>query len=117
MVLVLSAKYLTAIPEALRPPLFAFVVVATVVHPNWLVGRILEDVRLRWVGRISYSLYIWQMLFFAPHDDLGWVQSFPGAVIGTAACALLSYYFVEKPAIAFGRRIAAAWRPAFADSV
>ncbi len=89
----------------------------TVLHPHKAAGRVLNLAWLQYIGRLSYSLYIWQMLFFAPHDDLGWIQSFPGAVIGTAVCALLSYYFVEKPAIAFGRRLAAAWRPAFADSV
>lgn len=83
----------------------------TVLSPRSIAGRFLESGWLRYVGRLSYSLYIWQMLFFVPHNDLGWLQSFPGAMVGTVACALSSYYLIEQPAIAFGRRRAATPTP------
>jgi peptidoglycan/LPS O-acetylase OafA/YrhL len=35
----------------------------TVLNPEWRISRILEQPPLRWVGRISYSLYLWQQLF------------------------------------------------------
>lgn len=89
----------------------------TVLYPHRAAGRVLNLGWLQYIGRLSYSLYIWQMLFFAPHNDLGWIQSLPGAVLGTAVCALLSYYFVEKPAIAWGRKLASIGRPAFVESV
>ena len=77
----------------------------TVLSPRGLAGRLLEAGWLRYIGRLSYSLYLWQMLFFVPRNELGWIQGFPGAVLATIACALASYYLVEQPAIAFGRRL------------
>jgi peptidoglycan/LPS O-acetylase OafA/YrhL len=86
----------------------------TVLSPRSIVGRLLETGWLRYIGRLSYSLYLWQMLFFVPRNELGWIQSFPGALLATAVCAIGSYYLVEQPAIAFGRRLIASKRVAFA---
>jgi peptidoglycan/LPS O-acetylase OafA/YrhL len=79
----------------------------SVLNPQSIVGRLLELSPLRWLGRISYSLYIWQMLFLVGEDrPLGQIQGFPFALILPLACAALSYYLVERPMIAFGRRLA-----------
>lgn len=76
----------------------------SILRPRELLGRFLELPWLRYVGRISYSLYIWQMLFFMPYaPDMPRVQSFPIALIGTVLCALASYYFVERPAMRWAR--------------
>jgi peptidoglycan/LPS O-acetylase OafA/YrhL len=47
-----------------------------------------------WLGRISYSLYLWQQLIWlqAPH----WVLTL---VVPAFACAIVSYYLVEQPAL------------------
>jgi peptidoglycan/LPS O-acetylase OafA/YrhL len=76
----------------------------TVLRPRELLGRFLDWPVLQWVGRLSYSLYVWQMLFFTPTQDLP-VQTFPMALIGTALCAVLSFYLVEQPATNYGRRL------------
>ncbi len=86
----------------------------TVLTPTGLVGRMLEAGWLRFIGRLSYSLYLWQMLFFAPRNELGWLQTALGAILSTLACAVASYYLVEQPAIAFGRRLGRA--PAIAPT-
>lgn len=39
-------------------------ILSTVLHPNSIPGRILESKPIRWIGWISYSLYLWQQLFF-----------------------------------------------------
>lgn len=80
----------------------------TVLSPHGAAGRILETGWLRLIGRLSYSLYLWQMLFLTPRNELGWIQTAPGAILGTVACALASYYLIERPAIAFGHRTAPA---------
>ncbi len=73
---------------------------------------LLEWRPLRWVGRISYSLYIWQQLFLTPsvaraEGLLGQVQQSPVWSVALAfVCAMLSYYCVERPCIEFGRRLA-----------
>ena len=38
----------------------ALLLLSTIYHPRWLLGRILEWAPIRWVGRLSYSLYLWQ---------------------------------------------------------
>jgi peptidoglycan/LPS O-acetylase OafA/YrhL len=99
-----------SIADTIRPPLFAILVVATVIHPHWLIARVLEDARLRWIGRISYSLYIWQQFFlviyFVPRPLPGgrW-QELPLSLISILACATASYYLVEQPLIHLAHRL------------
>ena len=69
----------------------------TVLNPHRLIGLILEFPLLKWIGRVSYSLYIWQTLFLVPGiRPLGAIQTFPLALICPIVCAILSYYFVER---------------------
>jgi len=89
----------------------------TVVDPGSLTGRFLELPALRAVGRLSYSLYLWQQLFFhANHEGL-WFQSFPLNIAFIFTCAGLSYYFVERPAIRLGHRIAGSPSVGHADDL
>lgn len=78
----------------------------TVLRPDTLWGRALEVRPVRLIGRMSYSIYIWQMLFLVPFDrPLGIVQGFPYAFVAIAIAASFSYWFVEKPMIRLGRRL------------
>ncbi len=78
---------------------------ATVARPRSWAGRILELPALAWLGRMSYSLYIWQQLFLPPHTVFAW-QHAPWNLAALLVCAAASYYAVERPTIAFGRRTA-----------
>jgi peptidoglycan/LPS O-acetylase OafA/YrhL len=81
----------------------------TTLQPSGVVGRVLEHPAVRWVGRMSYSLYIWQMMFLVEGDrPLGPMQSFPLALLLPCVCAVISYYLIEKPMIRIGHRLAAA---------
>lgn len=88
---------IAAISMALLP-------VATVAKPRSWAGRILEVPLLAWIGRMSYSLYIWQQLFL-PARATGIWQRTPWNLAAVFACAAASYYLVERPAIGFGRRL------------
>jgi len=78
----------------------------TVIHPERWWSRWLENPPLRWIGRCSYSIYIWQMLFLVPNvRRLGWLQGFPQALVFILLVAAISYYLVEKPMIRLGHRI------------
>jgi peptidoglycan/LPS O-acetylase OafA/YrhL len=79
----------------------------TVLHPDRFWSRWLEYSPLRWIGRMSYSIYIWQMLFLVPNvRRLGWLQGFPQAFVFILLIAAASYYFIEKPMIRIGHRLA-----------
>ena len=89
-------------------------VISSTLHPTSLVGRILELRPIRFLGRISYSIYIWQSLFFV-HN---WLIPQPHSVLLTkiqeswmrypvlAIVVLASYYLLEKPLIRIGHKLA-----------
>lgn len=79
----------------------------TVLHTAELPGKFLELSALRWIGRLSYSLYIWQQLFLTPESrPLGIFQDFPLNLICAFGCAVASYYALERPMIKLGHRLA-----------
>lgn len=84
--------------------LMALLPAATVAKPGSWAGRILEIPLLAWMGRLSYSLYVWQQLFLPPRA-VGMWQEAPWRLAAVFACAAASYYWVERPAIAFGRQL------------
>ena len=101
--------------------LMPILVLGTVLYPKSILSRFLELQPLRYIGRISYSLYLWQMLFFVGHSDtnvntLGLFQHAPLNYIATFVCAVASYYLLEKPAMRFGHQLATRMqRPALAQ--
>ena len=88
--------------------LMALLPFITVADPDGFLSRILEIRPAAWIGRLSYSLYLWQQLFipisWAP-QTLGIIQTFPFNVALATSAASLSYYFVERPCIQLGKRL------------
>lgn len=77
-------------------------VLSTPVKAPW-VGRIFLDKRVIHVGRISFTLYLWQQLACTkglfPHPAITFV-----ALVGAAIIAALSFEFLEQPLARLGRR-------------
>lgn len=73
--------------------LLVLFVARCVFHPHDNIGRFLNLPSMRFVGKLSYSLYLWQQLFF----HFSFVPMFPMNVIGTAGLANASYFGLEKP--------------------
>jgi len=101
----------TAVPflSVLKPILIPLMIVSTVTFPSGLIGRMLEFPALRFVGRISYSLYLWQQPLLILDSASGthrsaW-QHWPAALIGVIACATASYYLIERPMIRLGHHL------------
>jgi peptidoglycan/LPS O-acetylase OafA/YrhL len=110
-----SALLLALISMGFRLPLHSTELVLTVEHvlpaallgaviacPQNFIGRFLELKPMRFIGNLSYSLYIWQQLFLGGPE-----QKMP-PVLGLAAafaCAYLSYRFIEQPCIRAGRAL------------
>ena len=82
----------------------ALLLCAIVSCPDAPIGRLLDLAPMRFLGNLSYSLYIWQQLFLA-----GPGPKLPVAFGITAAfaCAYLSYRFIEQPSIRLGKRVIA----------
>jgi peptidoglycan/LPS O-acetylase OafA/YrhL len=79
-------------------------------NPRSWTGRVMNQPAVMWLGRLSYSLYIWQT-FFLHHDNVtvfgreGWFNTAPGAWLCLLAVAALSYYAVERPALRLRDRV------------
>ncbi len=77
-------------------------------NPKTTLGRIMNNPVVTWIGRLSYSLYIWQT-FFLHYNNIRvfggetWMNTFPGAWVCIFAIAAFSYYFIEQPALRLRR--------------
>ena len=104
--------------------LFPFWIISTMSHGACLSTRFLELRPLRFVGRLSYSLYLWHVVFFVvrfgpsprsrnpmPHM----ISHAPWNYLAAFACALLSYYMIEKPFMRLGHRLAPPATPGRVD--
>jgi len=78
---------------------FAILLVTSIVHPgsfkplNWpLVVQL---------GVVSYSIYIWQQIFYAGPQTYGfstvWWMSFPWWLFAALTAGVVSYYGFERP--------------------
>jgi len=80
----------------------------TLIEPQRVSGRILESASFRFIGVLSYSLYLWQQLFFVRDSDrvpgLSGFDEFPINLLSALACAYACHKIVEKPLIAFSHR-------------
>lgn len=85
---------------------FSLLLLQSLIDPDWCVYRMLNWKWVAWVGALSYSLYIWQQIF--------WCRPWMGAVqwpdpqwndpswaclwlLPTFAVAIISYYGLERP--------------------
>ncbi|HLY41351.1 MAG TPA: acyltransferase [Terracidiphilus sp.] len=99
-----------------------FLVAGTALRPASHVSRLLELAPLRWMGRISYSVYLWQQLFFIGSNvpyraarPLGFLQVAPWNLLALVLVASASYFLIEKPFIRLGHRLAPPATPGHRD--
>jgi peptidoglycan/LPS O-acetylase OafA/YrhL len=98
---------------ALQATVIPLLILSTVLHPGSIPGRVLEMKPVRWIGWISYSLYLWQQLFFGNRfvsspPRLAALREWPINLMALLVCAIFSYYLVEKPFIRLGHRLSLA---------
>ena len=93
--------------QAIAIPL---VLVGTVLWNRGPAGRALEAGPLRQIGRLSYSIYLWQQIFLihppSSNAVLGFFQQFPFNLAAILGLSLASYHFLERPFIKIGHRLA-----------
>lgn len=93
--------------------LFAFMIGIVIGHivvvPHGSSGYLLRASPLRFMGKISYGVYLWHLPCFAIYSDLLGVNHIMArnylAVATSIAVATLSYFFVEEPFLKFKSRL------------
>ncbi len=116
MVFLLVMLGLTTVFEAhdLRTPQavsIALLVCGSSLTMTWFSTRILSHRWMLFIGKLSYSLYLWQQLFLAWSrvPFLRTIWGLPIKFAAAIAAAWLSYNYIERPLIRTGRRFLSRW--------
>jgi peptidoglycan/LPS O-acetylase OafA/YrhL len=104
----LCIRYFSPLTSLIVATLIPMLLAGTVLHPQWLFSRFLDWAPVVWLGRISYSLYLWQGMFLiaAWEHPMAWWRQWPANLILSVLVAAASHYLVEKPLIRVGARLA-----------
>lgn len=80
---------------------FTLLLLQSILLPSWGLYRCLNWKPVVTVGVLSYSLYIWQSLFYTHPDRLGlpdvWWMTYPLWMVPAIGAAIVSYHCLEKP--------------------
>lgn len=83
-----------------------FIVACVAYFPESLPAVILSWPPLVWIGKISYTVYLWQQMFLVATPGVSDTPlPFPADLICVFAISTVSYYLYESPIRRFGRRI------------
>jgi len=89
--------------------LVCLMLAATLVVQEGLAHQFLNSRFMVWLGTISYSVYVWQQLFLLRPEHsaspLGILGTFPVNVICVLMVSSASFYWLERPCIALGKRL------------
>jgi peptidoglycan/LPS O-acetylase OafA/YrhL len=75
-----------------------------ITHYRGKIGRILNSRPVGFLGRMSYSVYLWQQLFLNRHSS-SVVTSFPLNLVLVTVTSLASYYLIEGPSLELRHRL------------
>ncbi len=85
-------------------------ILAVMVNKSGVSHLLLETTPFKLLGRLSYSIYLWQQLFLTwpsyISPSISTFQTFPINLIGVLVCASLSMVYVERPLIKLGHALA-----------
>jgi len=102
---------------------FSSWVIASMLHPESWTTKVLELAPVRYLGRLSYSIYVWHMLALVTVFSRAQVTWAPLVFLGQRpvryltilVLAMMSYYLVERPMIRLGHKLAPPATPGHAD--
>jgi peptidoglycan/LPS O-acetylase OafA/YrhL len=84
---------------------FTFAIPAAVYAVACGAASILDNAVMRWIGTVSYSMYLWHFLVWKAADWLGrpsFLPLFAGTLVVTTLCASATYALIERPGIRLG---------------
>jgi peptidoglycan/LPS O-acetylase OafA/YrhL len=97
----IPGRITAATGDSLQAGGFAILLLQSILSPRMGFYRMLNWSWVRFIGVLSYSLYIWQQLFCAPPEMFGlkqvWWMSFPWWLVSVFIVASISYYGFERP--------------------
>src|SRR5207248_11577377 len=76
----------------------ALLIDSLVRKPSGRVGRVLNAPAAKYIGVLSYSIYLWQQLFL-DRESTATLATFPINIIALAVVAVGSYYVIERPSL------------------
>lgn len=82
----------------------ALLIEASTRHADSFAGRLLNWKPIAFIGVLSYSLYLWQPLFFDRHSD-AWMDAFPQNLMLAFLAALASWFLIERPFLGLRRKL------------
>lgn len=107
-----SGKY-TIVAKGLVNALAIGVILWTATRsPATSFGHVLNWAPLAWLGRLSYSLYLWQQVFLDHTNGERWICQFPQNLGLALLAAVLSYSLIELPVLRLRSRWKQRPRPA-----
>lgn len=82
-----------------------FILHIITIPKETILYRVLNYPLIIYIGKLSYSIYIWQQLFLIPsnvsyHANVWWAF-FPLNMLMALTVAIFSYHFVEQPLLKF----------------
>src|SRR5665213_127722 len=83
----------------LIPFIIALFLYSSMERADWFLNNRVTS----FLGILSYSLYLWQQPFLDRRSDQWWT-AFPVNLLLALACAVGSYYVVERPFLRIGRK-------------
>jgi peptidoglycan/LPS O-acetylase OafA/YrhL len=88
--------------NALEGGCASLVMIWVIQNPQNKAARFFYLPVIVYLGRVSYSLYLWQQLFLIPNSPLQ--ATIVGNLAATFTMAVFSYHVIEQPAMQWGKR-------------
>jgi peptidoglycan/LPS O-acetylase OafA/YrhL len=102
-----APRWLVVLVPSVQAVAVMFLIWSTAFRPPGVLFRLLNLRPIVWVGTLSYSIYVWQLLFlshFVPRFTGAWTHDWKRWVIGVFVVAATSYYGLEKPMLKLKQR-------------
>jgi peptidoglycan/LPS O-acetylase OafA/YrhL len=109
LLLLVSTRSTSLDTRTVQAVLLTLIVCASTVANAPLARLVLTNRPVLFLGKVSYSLYVWQQLFLGRTGSTFWDSPYmlPTKYVGALLTAWASYRFVEKPFIRYGRNVIA----------
>jgi peptidoglycan/LPS O-acetylase OafA/YrhL len=111
----LRGSYVLSIGISVQTVAIALLLFWLIHNAKSTVGHVLNWGPVAWVGRISYSLYLWQQFFLVWEGQGPSRLPFPAnvvaAIVAAVAAAATSYYLLEQPMLSVRDGVLRRMRP------